>query len=99
MTEERKHAILFAATLLSARRLIESIHLDKPDMAEAYFVDRAIKAAEFILEQSGSGEVILFRGEPRSCDGISRRGPTALSQAEEGCSALALLLPQLLSPD
>jgi len=28
MTEERKHAILFAVTLLSARRLIENIESD-----------------------------------------------------------------------
>jgi hypothetical protein len=33
MTEERKHAILFAATLLCARKLIESIQSDKPDLA------------------------------------------------------------------
>jgi hypothetical protein len=32
MTEERKHAILFAPTLLSARRLIENIESDKPKM-------------------------------------------------------------------
>ena len=34
MTEERKHAILFAATLLSARRLIENIESDKPHLNE-----------------------------------------------------------------
>jgi hypothetical protein len=32
MTEEQKHAILFAATLLSARRSIETIESDKPKM-------------------------------------------------------------------
>lgn len=51
MTEERKHAILFAATLLCARRLIESIQSDKPDMSKQYFVDRAIQEVEFILER------------------------------------------------
>jgi hypothetical protein len=51
MTEERKYAILLAATLLSARRLIESIHSDKPDMAKAYFVDRAVEEAAFVLER------------------------------------------------
>ena len=51
MTEERKHAILFAATLLSARRLIDSIHSDKPDAAKAYFVDRAVEQAAFVLER------------------------------------------------
>jgi len=39
MTEQRKHAILFAATL-SARRLIENIESDKPHMNEQYFIDR-----------------------------------------------------------
>ena len=110
MEEQRKHVILFAATLLCAQKIIEIMDSDKPTFAKQYFVDRAIEEAEFIMETTtsggllelragGSGEVILFRGEPRSCDGISRRGPTALSRAEEGCSALALLLPQLLSPD
>jgi hypothetical protein len=39
MTEERKHAILFAATLLCARKLIETIEADKPNLAKEYFVD------------------------------------------------------------
>jgi hypothetical protein len=49
MTEERKHAILFAATLLCARKLMDSMETDKPSLSEAYFVDRAIAKAEFIL--------------------------------------------------
>ncbi len=36
MTQERKHAILFAATILSARRIQESIMSDKPDMAKQF---------------------------------------------------------------
>jgi hypothetical protein len=51
MTEERKHAILFAATLLCARKLIETTESDKPNFAEEYFVDRAIQKAVFILER------------------------------------------------
>jgi hypothetical protein len=51
MTEERKHAILFAATLLCARKLIESIQSDKPDMSKPYFVDRAIDEVSFVLER------------------------------------------------
>ena len=51
MTEERKYAILLAATLLTARRLIESIQSDRPDMAKAYFVDRAVEEAAFVLER------------------------------------------------
>ena len=51
MTEDRKHAILFAATLLCARKLIETMESDKPNFAEEYFVDRAIQKAAFILER------------------------------------------------
>jgi hypothetical protein len=51
MEEERKHAILFAATLLCARKLIETIDSDKPNLAKQYFVDRAIEEAEFILKR------------------------------------------------
>ena len=51
MTEERKHAILFAATLLCARKLIETMESDKPNFAEEYFVDRAVQKAAFILER------------------------------------------------
>jgi hypothetical protein len=50
MTEERKFAILFAATILAARRLID-LDPDKPNMAKGYFVDRAIDDAVFILEK------------------------------------------------
>lgn len=51
MTEDRKHAILFAATLLCARKLIETIESDKPNFAEQYWVDRAVEKAAFILER------------------------------------------------
>jgi len=50
VTEERKFAILFAATLLAARKLID-MDPDKPNMAKGYFVDRAIDDAVFILER------------------------------------------------
>jgi hypothetical protein len=50
MTEERKHAILFAATLLSARRLIENMNADKPDFAEEHFIKQAIRKAELVME-------------------------------------------------
>ena len=50
MTEERKFAILFAATLLAARRLID-LDQDEPNMAKGYFVDRAIDDTVFILER------------------------------------------------
>jgi len=50
MTEERKFAILFAATILAARKLID-LDPNKPSMAKRYFVDRAIDDAAFILER------------------------------------------------
>jgi hypothetical protein len=48
--EERKFAILFAATILAARKLID-MDPDKPNMARGFFVDRAIEDAVFILER------------------------------------------------
>jgi hypothetical protein len=51
MTEERKHAILFAATILSARKLIDCIESDKPNFAKDYFVERAINEAAFVMEK------------------------------------------------
>jgi type VI protein secretion system component Hcp len=49
--EQRKHAILFEATLLCVQKLIETIDSDKPNLAKQYFVDKAIQEAEFILER------------------------------------------------
>jgi hypothetical protein len=51
MTEQRKHAILRAATLLTARRILENIDSDKPNMAEGFFIDRAINKAVLVLER------------------------------------------------
>jgi hypothetical protein len=48
MTEDRKHAILFAATLLCARKLIETMESDKPNFAEQCWVDKALEKAAFI---------------------------------------------------
>jgi len=50
VTEERKFAILFAATILAARKLID-LDPNKPSMAKGFFVDRAIEDAAFILER------------------------------------------------
>jgi hypothetical protein len=49
MTEERKHAILFAATLLSARKIIDSMGSDKPNPGKEFFIERAIQEAASIL--------------------------------------------------
>jgi hypothetical protein len=49
MTEERKHAILFAATILAARKLHELG--DRPSPAREYAVSEAISNAELILRK------------------------------------------------
>jgi len=49
MTEDRKYAILFAATLLCARKLIE-LHSDRPSPAKVAAVENAISQAAFIME-------------------------------------------------
>ena len=51
MTDARKFAILMAATILSARRIQESMLSDEPDLAKHYFVDRAIHEGEVIMER------------------------------------------------
>ena len=51
MDEQRKHAILFATTLLSARKAVEWIEADKPNFAKQYWVDKAIGGAAYILER------------------------------------------------
>jgi hypothetical protein len=43
--EQRKHAILFAATLLSARKMIDWMEPDKPTMEKQIWVDKAIREA------------------------------------------------------
>jgi len=50
VTEERKFAILFAATILAARKFID-LDPNKPNMAKGFLVDRAIEDAAFILER------------------------------------------------
>jgi hypothetical protein len=50
VTEEKKFAILFAATILAARKLID-MDSDKPSMAKGYIVDKAIDDAALILER------------------------------------------------
>jgi hypothetical protein len=47
MTEERKFAILFAATLMCARKLMELD--DKPSPARIFTVEKAIRNAAYVL--------------------------------------------------
>jgi hypothetical protein len=49
MTEERKYAVLFAATLLCARKLMELG--DRPSPAKFAVVEDAISNAKFILDR------------------------------------------------
>jgi hypothetical protein len=66
MTEERKHAILFATTLLCARKLMD-LDPDKPNMAKGFFVDHAIEQAAFILER-------IDAKWPTDCEYIGAQG-------------------------
>lgn len=50
MSEERKYAILFAATLLCARKLA-ALDSDRPSPTKIAAVQDAISQATFILEQ------------------------------------------------
>jgi hypothetical protein len=50
MTEKRKYAILFAATLLCARKLAE-LDSDKPSPAKVYAINTAIEKAAFIMDR------------------------------------------------
>ena len=49
MTEKRKYAVLFAATLLCARKLMELG--DRPSPAKFAVVEDAISNAKFILDR------------------------------------------------
>jgi hypothetical protein len=51
MTEERKFAILFAATILSARKLAELENPDRPSAKKIATVETAIGHAAHILEE------------------------------------------------
>jgi hypothetical protein len=46
--EQRKRAILFAATLLCARKLIETMESDEPNLAREFWVDKQVGEASFI---------------------------------------------------
>jgi len=48
VTEERKFAILFAATILAARKLLD-MDPNKPNMAKGFFVDRASACKAYSL--------------------------------------------------
>ena len=50
MTEDRKFALLFAATLLAARKL-NALDSDRPSPAKISAVENAIDQAKFILER------------------------------------------------
>ncbi len=51
MAEERKHAILFAATPLSARKIIVALDSSKPNPGKDFFIDDAIKEAAATVEK------------------------------------------------
>ena len=50
MDEARKHAILFAATILCARKLT-AMDPDKPNLGKEYIIETAIRDAAIIPEK------------------------------------------------
>ena len=51
MTEERKYALLFAATILAARKLASFSDTTGPTPAKLCAVESAIDQAKFILQR------------------------------------------------
>ena len=69
MTEERKFAILFAATLMCARKLMDVD--EKPSPVRMSTVDKAIRNVAYIL-----GEI--DKNSPAPCGPGSKRGVSGL---------------------
>jgi hypothetical protein len=67
MTEERKYAILFAATLLSARKLIE-MDPNKPSIAKGFLVDTTIDDGR--VAQASRTRPIFRAPSMRSMSGV-----------------------------
>ena len=51
MSEERKHAILFAATILLARKMMPMLETETPDALIEHYQWRAIHQASRLLEK------------------------------------------------
>jgi hypothetical protein len=51
MSEERKHAILFAATILLARKMMPMLETETPDYSIEHYQWRAIHQASRLLEK------------------------------------------------
>jgi hypothetical protein len=66
MTEERKHALLFAAALLCARKLAAQ-YSDRPSPAKLATVETAIDQAKFILERIDKRWAEASDGKDASC--------------------------------
>jgi proline dehydrogenase len=49
--EEMRNRILFSATLLSARKIIDALDSSKPNPGRDFFIERAVKEAAAILEK------------------------------------------------
>jgi hypothetical protein len=84
MTEERKHAILFAATLLSARKIIDALDSSKPNPGKDFFIDKAIKEAAAILEKIDQRWPSVSRIVCSTCSGHNefaiRAGPSGIGR-------------------
>jgi hypothetical protein len=61
MTEERKHAILFAATLLCARKMIEIMDSDKPTEGQSAQLGVAVRLSGVTKPRDRLGHEVLDR--------------------------------------
>jgi hypothetical protein len=59
MEEQQEHAILFAATLLCTRKLIETIEFDKPVGCDDPVCAEDTRVDD--VEQAGHGKTVLYR--------------------------------------
>ena len=70
MDEQRKHAILFAATLLCARKFLPLMETDHPDPSQEFLTEhfrwRAIEQAHRLLEIIDTRWPPETAGGPRS---------------------------------
>ena len=83
MTEDRKHAILPAATILSARKIIPMLEEDTPNMAQEFWTGHYVRRA---IEQAAR----ILRNEPRSVirpDAKSTRACPANAPRSSGTSS------------
>jgi hypothetical protein len=96
VTEERKFAILFAATFLATRKLID-MDPNKPSMSKQFFVDHAIDDAVFILEQGSESVSAVRSRRMQGCQKFSWTIPSRYEPTLKSSCILAAECAQFCS--